>query len=171
MEKSKTGLRAISALSGRAKAVLAALVILLAVLIAALCISNGMRARMQREYTAVRNQIGEALYSNLYILMQTFDMTGVPNADVQNAILPQMKNYFTASTTLNSLLGQAYGSKYTVLTDADINDVNNAFAAYETAYRNGTSTDLAQSDMQLCMGRIKELLNSRFSEGGLKPAR
>lgn len=171
MEKTKSDLRALSALSGRAKAVLFAGVALLIVLVIALCISNGMRSNMQREYTDVRNQTGEALYSNLYILMQTFDMTAVPGADAQNVILPQMKEYYTAATTLNALLGQVYGPKYAVLSDADIRDMDSAFAAYDAAFRNGGATDLAQSDMELCMGHVRELLNSRFSEGALKPAR
>ena len=171
MEKSKAGLSAFSALSGRAKAAIFTAAALLIVLVVALIVSNGMRANMQREYTSVRQQTGEALYSNLYILTQTFDMTTVPGADVQNAILPQMKQYFNASITLNSLLKQAYGAKYAVLSDSDINDVNAAFAVYDAAFANGTSTDLAQSDMQLCMGRIRELLSSRFGEGGLKPSR
>ena len=171
MEKAKADLHAFSALSARAKAVLYALVALLVVLVIVLCISSNMRANIQREYTAARNQTGEALYSNLYILMQTFDMTAVPNADVQNAVLPQMREYFTASVTLNNLLGQVYGPKYSVLTDSDINDITNAFAAYDTAYRSGSSVDLAQSNMRLCMDRVKELLDSRFSSGALKPSR
>ena len=130
-----------------------------------------MRANIQRDYTAARDQAGEALYSNLYMLMQTFDMTSVPNADVQNAVLPQMREYFTASVTLNSLLGQTYGPKYSVLTDSDVNDITNAFAAYDTAYRSGASADLAQSNMRLCMDRVRELLDSRYSGGTLRPAR
>ena len=171
MERAKAGLHAFSTLNARIKAILLAAVVLIVVLVAALCISNNMRANIQREYTAARNKTGEALYSNLYILKQSFDMTAVPNADVPNVILPQMREYFIASVTLNSLLGQAYGPKYIVLTDSDINDLTNAFAAYEAAYRDNTPTDLAESNMRRCMDRISELLSSRFSEGGLKPAR
>lgn len=171
MEKTKAGLRAFSTLNTRIKAVLLAAVVLLIVLIVALCISNGMRANIQRDYAAVRNKMGEALYSNLYILKQSFDMTSVPNADVPNAILPQMKEYFIASVTLNNLLGQTYGPKYVVMSDSDVNDITNAFAAYETAFRDNTSTDLAASNMRQCMDRIRELLSSRFSEGELKPSR
>ena len=171
MEKTKAGLRAFSTLDTRVKAILLAAVVLLIVLVAALCITNSMRANIQREYTAARNRTGEALYSNLYILKQSFDMTAVPNADVPNVILPQMKEYFIASVTLNNLLGQAYGPKYAVMTDSDVNDLTNAFTAYEAAYRDSTSTDLAESNMRLCMERIRDLVSSRFSEGELKPAR
>ena len=104
MENVRAGVRAFSALSIRRKAVVVACVALIVALIVALCISINMRANIQREYTQARNRTGEALYSNLYILRQTFDMTAVPNTDVENAILPQMRDYFMASVTLNNLL-------------------------------------------------------------------
>ena len=171
MEKGKSVTAAFSALSTRAKAVLLAAAILLVVLAAALCISSSMRTNIQHDYTAVRNKTGEALYSNLSMLAQTFDMTAVPGADVQSAILPQMKEYFIASKTLNGLLAQAYGPKYAVLSDGDIDSLTGAFAAYDAALRNGSPTDLALSDLQLWMDRIRELLSSRFSQGSLKAAR
>lgn len=171
MENVRAGLRGFLGLSARKKAIVVAVAVLLVALIAALCISINMRANIQDEYAAARNKAGEALYSNLYILMQTFDMTNVPNTDVQNVILPQMRDYFNASVTLNSLITQTYGPRYTVLTDADLNDINAAFTSYEAAYRNNASTDLAQSNMRACMERVKELLNSRFSQGVLKAGR
>ena len=58
-----------------------------------------------------------------------------------------------------------------MLNEADIESLTSAFTAYETAYQNNTSTDLAQSNMQLCMNRIRELLNARYSQGVLKAGR
>ena len=171
MESLKSGMRGFSGLDARRKAMIIAALALIAVLLAVLCISIGMRANIQREYTAARNQAGTALYDNLFILMQTFDSTAVPNIDVRNAILPQMRDYYIASVTLNNLLAQTYGSRYAVLSDADISDLTSAFTSYETAYKNNTSTDLARSNMQLCMDRVKELLNTRYSQGVLKAGR
>lgn len=171
MERMKSEIRGFSGLDTRRKALVIAALALVAVLIFALCISIGMRANIQREYTAARDQAGSALYDNLFILMQTFDSTAVPNIDVQGTILPQMRSYYVASITLNSLLGQTYGPRYAVLNEEDLQSLTNAFTAYETAYRNNASTDLARADMQLCMDRIKELLNTRYSQGVLKPGR
>ena len=171
MENVKAGIRAFSALSLRRKVVVCAAMALVIALVAALCISINMRSNIQRKYTTARNLAGEALYSNLYILMQSFDMTSVPNADVENAILPQMRDYFMASVTLNNLLAQTYGQRYAVLTEADIESLTSAFTGYEAAYRNNTSTDLARSNMQLCMDRVRELLNTRYSQGVLRPSR
>lgn len=171
METLKAGIRAYASLSVRRKAIVLAGLALLVVLIVALCISINMRSSMQRKYTAARNRAGEALYSNLYILMQTFDMTAVPNADVPNAILPQMRDYYVASVTLNNLLAQTYGPKYAVLTEADITSLTDAFTGYEAAFANNSPTDLARSNMQLCMDRVRELLNTRYSQGVLKAAR
>ena len=171
MEKSNFDIRDFSKGSMRSKVIAIAGLALIVVLIVALCISIGMRTNIQREYTAAREQAGKALYDNLFILMQTFDSTAVPNIDVRNAILPQMRDYYIASVTLNNLLAQTYGSRYAVLSDADISDLTSAFTSYETAYKNNTSTDLARSNMQLCMDRVKELLNTRYSQGVLKAAR
>ena len=171
MESLKSGLRGFSGMDARNKVFVAAALALIVALIAALCISIGMRANIQREYTAAREKAGSALYDNLFILMQTFDSTAVPNIDVRNAILPQMRSYYIASITLNSLLGQTYGARYAVLNEEDLNSLTSAFNAYEKAYQDNTSTDLARADMQLCMERIKELLNTRYSQGVLKPGR
>lgn len=171
MEKSNFDIRNFSKGSARNKVIAIAVATLIVVLIVALCISIGMRTNIQREYTAARDQAGKALYDNLFILMQTFDSTAVPNIDVRNAILPQMRDYYIASVTLNNLLAQTYGSRYAVLSDADISDLTSAFTSYETAYKNNTSTDLARSNMQLCMDRVKELLNTRYSQGVLKAGR
>ena len=171
MENVKAGLRGFLRLSARKKAIVYIAVAVLIALIVALCISINMRSNIQGQYTAARNKAGEALYSNLYILMQTFDMTSVPNTDVENAILPQMRDYFIASVTLNNLITQTYGARYTVLTEGDVNDMTAAFTAYEAAYSNNTSTDLAWSNMRACMDRVKELLNTRYSQGVLRAGR
>ena len=171
MDKMKSGFQGFSSLSTRNKTVLVVALAVIVALLIALCISIGMRTNIQREYTAARDQTGQLLYDNLFILMQTFDSTAVPNIDVRNNILPQMRDYYIASVTLNNLIGQVYGSRYMVLSESDINDLTSAFTGYEAAYRNNTSTDLAQSNMQLCMDRIKELLNTRYSQGVLKAGR
>ena len=171
MENLKSGIRGFSRLDARSKAAIIVPLAVIVVLLIALCISIGMRANIQREYTSARDQTGAALYDNLFILMQTFDSTAVPNIDVRNAILPQMRNYYIASITLNNLLGQIYGTRYAVLNEADIESLTSAFTTYEAAYQNNTSTDLARADMQLCMNRIKELLNTRYSQGVLKAGR
>ena len=171
MENIRAGIRAFSMLSARRKAVAIVCACLIVALLAGLCISIGIRANIQSRYTAARNQAGEALYSNLYILMQTFDMTGVPNADVKNAILPQMRDYYVASVTLNSLISQTYGPRYAVLTESDINDMTSAFAGYDSAFASNSPTDLARANMQQCMNRVRELLNTRYSQGVLKPGR
>jgi hypothetical protein len=171
MESLKSEIRGFSGLDARKKVIVIVALSAILALIIALCISIGIRANIQREYTAARNKTGAALYDNLFILMQTFDSTAVPNIDVRNAILPQMRSYYIASITLNNLLGEVYGSRYAVLNEADLESLTNAFTAYEAAYQNNVSTDLARADMQLCMDRIKELLNTRYSQGVLKAGR
>ena len=171
MEKIRAHLPAMSDFSPREKVLLTVCAVLLVAILIITCISINIRSNMQRDYANVRTQIGQSLYSDLYMLTQTFDMTSVPNADIKNAVLPQMKNYFIAATTLNEQLTNLYGQRYQVLTDGDISTLRSAFNAYEAAFRSDAPTDLVQADMQLCMDRVKELLNSRYNEGILRPSR
>ena len=171
MDNLKSVKRGFSGLDARSRTIAVVAVALIVLLLAALCISIGMRANIQSEYSAAGEKAGSALYDNLFILMQTFDSTAVPNIDVRNAILPQMRNYYIASITLNNLLRQTYGARYAVLNEADLESLTGAFTAYEAAYQNNTATDLARADMRLCTERIKELLNTRYSQGELKPGR
>lgn len=171
MEKLKAQLPTFSALNHREKGMLCVIAALLIAVIAITCISINIRVNMQNEYAALRKKISEALYSNMNMLTQTFDMTAVPNADVKNAILPQMKNYFAASVALNELIANAFGPRYQVLSDGDISALRTAFGSYDAAFRSDAPSDLAQADMQSCMNRVRELLNSRFSDGSLKAAR
>ena len=171
MEKIKARIPEFSELNHREKALMCVIIGLIVALIVVTCISINIRVNMQREYSAVRDRIGESLYSNLYMLTQTFDMTSVPNADVKNAILPQMKNYFVAATALNEALVNNFGRRYQLLTDSDVSTLRTTFSAYDAAFRSDAPTDLAQADMQNCMDRVRQLLSTRFSEGVLRAAR
>ena len=171
MEKIKAKLPALSELNHREKALLCVIAGLLVALVVVTCISISIRANIQNEYTNVRDRIGESLYSNLYMLTQTFDMTSVPNADVKNSIIPQMKNYFVAATTLNEQVVNNFGQRYQVLTESDISTLRTTFNAYDAAFRSDAPTDLAQADMESCIQRVRDLLSSRYSEGVLRASR
>ena len=171
MEKIRAGLPRFSELSRRERVLLAVCAVLVAALIASVCISVNMRVNMQREYAAVRQELGKLLYSDLYMLIQTFNMTTVPNADVRNVIIPEMRRYFVASDALNEAITNAFGQRYRLLTDADVSAINAAFNAYESAFRSESPTDLAQADMLACMNRVRELLASRYSGDVLRAAR
>lgn len=171
MEKLRAHVPVLTELNRREKALLSICAAMLAAILIITCISINIRTNMQREYADVRNQIGASLYSDLYMLTQTFDMTSVPNADIKNAVIPQMKNYFIAATALNEQLNNIYGQRYQVLTDSDVSTLRAAFNAYDAAFRSDAPTDLVQADMQICIDRIKELLYTRYSEGILRAAR
>ena len=171
MEKIKARLPEFSELTRLEKGLMCVIAALVVAVIVITCISINIRVNMQREYDAVQTRMSEALYSNLNMLTQTFDMTSVPNADVKNSVLPQMKNYFIAAVSLNELMVNAYGPRYQLLTESDISALRIAFNSYDAAFRSDAPTDLAQADMQSCMDRVRSLLSSRFSDGNLRTAR
>lgn len=135
------------------------------VLLVISCISVVMRTNIQRDYTQARNEISEELYTQLYMLCQTFDQVTVPGQDLENVVIPMMSDYYLASQTLSDVMGNAFGRKYTVLSQENIAALDHAFDAYEAAFRGGKTTEEAQQAMQECMNMIRTLLESRFRDG------
>lgn len=143
-----------------------ALVVLLVIL---LCISMGMRSNIQTQYASARAEIGEMAYTELYMLCQTFDQVNIPGVDVQDGLIPDMKEYYLAAQTLNDVLIQCFGEKYGVLTADGVASIDAAFEAYDAAFRAGKTTDEAQTAMQGCVDMVHAVLAERFNDGSLLP--
>ena len=138
-------------------------------LLAALCISVVMRSNIQAKYTQARNETGEELYTQLYMLCQTFDQVSVPGQDIENVVIPLMEDYYLAAQTANNVMGNAFGVRYSVLSQDDIDSLDRAFEAYDAAFRGGKTTEEAQAAMQDCMNMIRTHLESRFIDGLVQP--
>lgn len=164
MEKQRAQRPAMPRINPKTAGVLAGCVAVI-VLLVTLCISVVMRSNIQDDYTTARNEIGEELYMQLYMLCQTFDQVTVPGQDLENIVIPKMENYFIAAQTLNDVMGNAFGQRYSVLTQDNQIEMERAFEAYEAAFRGGKTTEEAQSAMQNCMSTIRTLLETRFRDG------
>jgi len=147
------------------KAVVLGGALVLIVLIAALCITGGMKANIQEKYTAARNEIGEQLYTQIYMLCQTFDQVTVPGAEVQDVIIPDMHEYYLSARTLNEALISGFSERYAVLTNDVMVSIEAAFEAYDDAFRTGQSTDTAEEAMRHCVEALRGLLASRYPQG------
>lgn len=139
-------------------------------LLVTLCITVVMRSNIQSQYTQARNETGEELYTQLYMLCQTFDQVSVPGQDLENVVVPMMEDYYLAAQTLNDVMGNAFGQRYSVLSQDNISALDSAFDAYDAAFRGGKTTEEAQTAMQGCMDMIRTLLESRFRDGIIQPA-
>ena len=150
------------------KALMLGFGLVLIILIAALCITGASKSNIREKYTAARNEIGEQLYTEIYMLCQTFDQVTVPGAEVQDVIIPDMHEYFLSAVTLNEALSLGFGERYAVLTYDVITSLEAAFEAYDDAFRTGQPTDDAQAAMQLCVENLRSLLSSRYPQGILQ---
>ena len=139
-------------------------------LLVTLCITVVMRSNIQSQYTQARNEIGEELYTQLYMLCQTFDQVTVPGQDLENGVIPLMEDYYLAAQTLSDVMGNAFGQRYSVLSQDNHSALDSALDAYEAAFRGGKTTEEAQNAMQSCMDMIRTLLEARFRDGVLQPA-
>lgn len=135
------------------------------------CISISLYKNMQGRYTNARNELGEAVYENLYMMRHKGDELSLAGADVQGSILPTMKEYFVIARALDDALHGIYGDRYTVMRADQLNALQAAFDAYDAAFKGGRDTGAAQSQLVAALEQVDALLQERFdAEGGLLPA-
>ena len=142
-----------------------AVIAVIVLLVIMLCINISLKTNIQNAYTKVRAELSDSIYTELYMMCQTFDQVSVPGVDVQYDLLPSMKDCFLAAKTLNTALGNSFGEKYSVLTGEDETAVESAFDAYDTAFKSGKSTDEAQATMLACVQQIRTILDTKYSGG------
>jgi len=141
--------------------------VLAAVIVISLCISISACRNMQQRYTTARNRNGEAIYQNLYMLLRKNEETALAGADIEDSILPAMREYFLAARALNETMGDAYGARYSVLTPDQVNALESAFAGYDAAFKGGKSTTDAQNKMNAALQPIETILLERYDSDGL----
>ena len=141
-----------------------------AALLVMLCITVVMRSNIQSQYTQARNETGEELYTQLYMLCQTYDQLSVPGQDIENVVIPLMEDYYLAAQTVNDVMSNAFGQRYSVLSQDQISAMDSAFDAIDAAFRGGKTTEEAQNAMQKCVDTIQILLESRFRDGVIQSA-
>lgn len=169
MEKQRLKMPKLPKVNPKTAAVLTGCAVVIVLLIA-LCISILMRTNIQNDYTNARNEIGEELYTQIYMLCQKFNQVNVPGQDLENKLVPQMKEYYLVAQTLNDVLNNSFSSRYNVLTPEAIKAMDDAFEAYDAAFSTGRGTNDAEKVMQSGMDILRELLTTRFDDGIIKPA-
>ena len=132
-------------------------------LVISLCISIAGTSRIRTAYANSRNAIGYALYENLQMLIRSYDDILLAGADIEGSILPTMKEYFLAAQTLDSAIWDAYGEKYSILSGGTDIAFQNAFQAFDDAFRQGKSTADAVSNMSACVQSLDALLATRYT--------
>ena len=135
---------------------------LCAALLIALCINISMRSHIQNQYAKAREELTDSIYTELYMFCQTFDQISVPGVDVQNELIPQMKDHFLAARTLNAAAAKAFGDATALLSGEEETAVDAAFTQYDAAFKTGKATDSAQSAMLSCVQRIRAALEARY---------
>ena len=170
MEALKAKLRRLPKVPTKTLVMAAAIAVAAAVLIG-LCITASNYRYIQRRYTSARNQLGEAVYQNLFMMIHRGEELTLTGTDVQGAVLPAMEEYFAVGSALNESLREAFGARYAVLSVDQTAALRSAFEAYEAAFKGGLATDAAQADLLAALAQVEQTLNERYDEKGkLKPA-
>ena len=144
---------------------LAAAAVVLALIIALVIVSCS-RAGLSKEYEAARNEFGFDLYSNISAMISKYDEASLIGADLQENIIPSMKQSYILARSIDDSIAEAFGAQYLVLNESIRGSLDSAFEKFDTAFSTGMATDDAQASMSSCISTLRELLSTRFNDDG-----
>lgn len=130
------------------------------------CISASDASNMREKYARSKEAVGESLYSAAYMMALKYDDAALAGANVEDEILPTMKTYYAQALVLNEAIAGAFGEKYEVLSDALVSQLDQAFIAYDDAFKAGHSTDEADNLMTQAIANTRTALAGKFDENG-----
>ncbi len=130
------------------------------------CISTSNASNMRRKYAQSREAVGENLYSAAYMMALKYDDAALAGADVEGEILPAMKTYYAQALALNEAMAGAYGARYEILSDALVAELDQAFSAYDEAFRAGRSTEDAAKLMLQAVQDTRAALDKKYDGNG-----
>ncbi|NLF27890.1 MAG: hypothetical protein GX592_08325 [Clostridiales bacterium] len=159
----QTQKRVKSRVNARAVLPMGAALIALALIIL-VCIFAARAANIQNEYAELQKSVDGALYSNLRMFIRSYEPVSLAGADIEGAILPTMRDYFSKAVALDGVISEAYGTDYTVLDEGTKAAVAAAFGAFDEAFRQGQSTAPAISSMSSCVQALEQTLLRRFDD-------
>ena len=135
-----------------------------------LCISISNSRNIQRSYTTARNQLGETVYQNLFMMIHRGDELSLTGTDVQGSVLPAMKEYFSIAAAMDTLLQESYGKRYAVLTAEQTAALRSAYEEYDAAFKGGRDTDQAYASLTAALAQTEAALAERYdAKGRIKP--
>ena len=139
-----------------------ALALAAAVLLIWVCISTSNASNMRRKYAETRRTIGDMLYGSLDMMAREYDGASLMGADVEGSIIPSMRNYYIQSKALNNAIAGAYGQEYQVMDGNLISELDQAFSAYDDAFKAGRSTDTAATLMTTALIHVRDTLDHHY---------
>ena len=154
LEKSKRWI-----LAGTAAAVIVALLITIAVL------DSRLESAAQRS-DQILLSITQELQSELVFALGTYNGIYSTGADVENSILPTVRQHLNTATAHNNILTNGFGSAYSVFTQDLYNRLEHFYSEYELARSANRSTDSAMEMLDSCMHDIETIVLTRFEADG-----
>lgn len=126
------------------------------------------RSSAHKQLQETRDALSASIQDNMNQVLNQYDsMARKNNTTIAEDVLPSMQQHMYAARTLNSLLTEAFGEKYSVLSSELYASFEEAVAAYEKQISMGQSTADAAEQMTRCMNGIETALNDRFGKEGL----
>lgn len=126
------------------------------------------RSNALRRLNRTREALAVSIQDNMNQVLNQYDsMARKNNTAIAEDILPGMQQHMYTAYTLNSLLTESFGEKYSVFTAELYSSFEEAVEAYAKQIAMGQSTASAAEQMTRCMSGIETALNDRFGKDGL----
>ncbi|MEG0935134.1 MAG: hypothetical protein RSJ41_06055 [Clostridia bacterium] len=134
-------------------------------LVVALGIVWAGKNRAEAAYQQGREQLAEAIQTDLNAARRSFDKSSMPGTDVQGEVLPEMKEYLYAAKQMNRAMRDIYGEA--VLDDETFQQLQVAISGVNQKITGGQSTKQAIEVLASCMNEVETDLNTRFADSGM----
>ena len=126
------------------------------------------RSNAMKRLDRTREALTASIQDNMNQVLNQYDgMARKNNTAIAEDVLPGMQQHMYAARTLNALLTESFGEKYSVFSPELYSSFEEAVAAYEKQISMGQSTTDAAEQMNRCMSGIETALNDRFGTDGL----
>ena len=141
-----------------------AVALLLFFAIFGMCSRAAARARLAR----TRDLLAASIQDDMNQVLISYDsMSRKSNSAIVEDVLPGMERHMYSASTLNAILVETFGEKYSVLDVSLYRDFEAVVAEYANKIAMGQSTAEAAQSMTVCMNNLENALRSRFGEDGL----
>ncbi len=124
------------------------------------------RNRLQAQLDETREMMAASVQSDMYAAISSYLTIDRRSADIEGDILPTMKNHMYSARSMNRVLSETFGEKYSLIDEKDYSQFLSVMAEFDRLLASGQSTDPAKELLVPCMNIFQNTLLNRFNEEG-----
>jgi hypothetical protein len=136
-------------------------------LVIALGVVSAIMVRRSKTLEGGYNTLTAHIQTDLNMVLRTFSQAGLPNAELQSDIIPNMRLYLYAADSFNEVLIDMYGQNAAVVDDALNQQITLQLDEIERLIKTGLSTQDALAKLTGYMAQLEADMASKFAYNNL----